>query len=104
MIFLEILLFTSKLILFLYESNQNHNFKEFFVCNCVCVLTCVHFQVILVWLRRALIFAIMRIGSSVNIDFMDFDFDLGIFMLVCCSFPGRLIFYHFSSCQEVLLI
>lgn len=62
MIFLEILLFTSKLILILSESNQNHNFKDFFVCNCVCVLTHVHFQV-LVWLRRALIFAVMGIGS-----------------------------------------
>lgn len=36
--FLEILLFTSKLILFLSESKQNHNLKIFlFVCNCVCV-------------------------------------------------------------------
>lgn len=40
MIFLEILLFTSKLILILSESNQNHNVKDFFVCNCVCAHTC----------------------------------------------------------------
>lgn len=62
MIFLEILLFTSKLILFSFEANGITILKIF----CLFVIVCVrvHFQVILVWLRRGLMFAVMRLESS----------------------------------------